>query len=80
MHTVSIKLVDMSDEPMVFDTLKTMVLLVGAQLDVTIITDGSILLASKNLVREVDKVHYGVQSYIICISDRIHHLELNIVL
>ena len=65
MHTVNIRLVNMSDEPMVFDTLKTMVLLVGAQLDVMIITDGSILLASKNLVRGVDKVHYGVQSCII---------------
>ena len=79
-HAVTIGLVDMSGEPMVFDTLEAMVLLLGAQLDVAIINDVSILLATGNLARGVDKPHYGVQSCIICIPDRIRHLELNIVL
>ena len=55
-------------------------ILMKAESDVAIITGVSILLAIENLARGVDEPHYGVHSCVICVPDRIRHLEPNMVL
>ena len=78
-HSVDTGLIDTSGGLVHFDTSEAMILM-KAESDVAIITGVSILLAIENLTRGVDEPHYGVHSCVICVPDRIRHLEPNMVL